>query len=403
MTDGSWYYAKGGQRVGPFTFAQLQQLAGAGAIAPADPVARDGDAAAAGADVPGLIQPGPGGPARTRLVACPRCQAPVSDAADVCPHCGHTQDPLLARAPGGESAPCPRCHTQSLVRREYAFCFGNCRGCGRPLADLHPGRVLAFRIDQAYADFERWREGPRLWWVGTTAAALGAVAGASLVSPDRPGAFPLLGATGGVFVALALLSPVYYVAFVRGRRGLPLPHDGHRVTAGEWRAAGRRAFDRRRAEHAAGAPEAAAREVRFKVELGLLIAAVIALTVLLNWTHAEGVSHRRAAAAQAGTAMAAGIVATKDEGLFSHEVVLRNDAPAAYEACDLTLVVSFANGRQQSVPLPWGAWGAGERKAVKVSAAGRIERLDLTGTMVDAASRAVGRLDAKFAWPSGGR
>lgn len=61
-----WYYSKNGQRLGPFGFTQLRQMAAAGVILPHDHVLREGDADwQKAADVPGLFPPGQAQPQPT--------------------------------------------------------------------------------------------------------------------------------------------------------------------------------------------------------------------------------------------------------------------------------------------------------------------------------------------------
>ncbi len=55
MSD-SWYCTRNGQRLGPFTFAQLRQMAAAALLVPADPVWNEGASCWVSAgDVPGLV------------------------------------------------------------------------------------------------------------------------------------------------------------------------------------------------------------------------------------------------------------------------------------------------------------------------------------------------------------
>ncbi len=61
MPESLWYCARDGQRLGPFGFAQLQQMTSDGAVRPHDLVLKEGDQGwRAASDVPGLMPAGPG-------------------------------------------------------------------------------------------------------------------------------------------------------------------------------------------------------------------------------------------------------------------------------------------------------------------------------------------------------
>ncbi|QEL17778.1 DUF4339 domain-containing protein [Limnoglobus roseus] len=405
MADGSWYYAKGGQRLGPFTFAQLQQLAGAGAVAPDDPVTRDGDAGVApAAAVPGLITPAPPAapPSGGLTAACPKCRGRVAEPVDACPHCAYPQAPHRAREPGRELVPCPGCGVRNDLRRHY-YPIGDCRGCGRPLADLHPDRVFDHRVNSAYQDYRGWRAGVQ-WVVLPTAVALGALALVALagaaVPGRRPGPLFAFGGAAGVLAADYLLPAAYYLAFVCGRRTLPAPHAGRAITPAEWWAAGRRADEVYRALSPAG--PAAGRGWPWWVYAG----AGIAMLVAAAYTDADAEANRRAVAgivAAADAARAGQVSATKAEGLFTHEIRLQNDGPDAFGGCDLTVTVSFSSGRRKTVDRSWAGWAVGERKSVGVPADGRVDRVVVAGTVTDPATGAPGRLEKTFDWPAGRR
>jgi DNA-directed RNA polymerase subunit RPC12/RpoP len=106
----SWYFASGKQKLGPFSFAQLQQLAASGRIAPETMVLQPGDAKWARAEsVPGLFAAAT--PTETVNVRCenPECGKTLRIKQDSfgkrirCPSCKHIFIiPVLAPAPPPE-------------------------------------------------------------------------------------------------------------------------------------------------------------------------------------------------------------------------------------------------------------------------------------------------------------
>lgn len=92
------------------------------------------------------------------------------------------------------------------------------------------------------------------------------------------------------------------------------------------------------------------------------------------------------------------MTATKDEGVFSHDVILTNGSAMTFGKCDLAVTVYLTSGKRPPVAQYWASWAAKEEKRVNVSAGGSIERVDVAGTMVNTATGEKGRIDTTFEW-----
>lgn len=246
MPDDSWYYARDGKRLGPFTLAQLAQMVAADMVGPSDLVMRAGDREWVAADtVPELFPPAtstvhtPPEAAGTRLVACDRCQSRISDVAEHCPQCGHPQPPLTAKDTGQELVPCPDCQARNLVRDYWTFLPGNCRGCDRPFEDAYPQVRFQVAVDEVYRKFVGWQND--LYNVilpaGAVIGGLVAYVAAGLCLPAWAAVVALLvGGVAGWAAALPVFADMYQRLFVRGRT-LPAPHQHLTISDSDWRQA----------------------------------------------------------------------------------------------------------------------------------------------------------------------
>lgn len=108
-----WYYARDRQKLGPFEFAQLQQLAGAGLVQPGDMVLEDGSQQWREARaVPGLLSQS-SAPAST-VIPLPLPQDANVPKIDVaCPHCRHKM--TLNETVRGREVRCPQCQQKYLA------------------------------------------------------------------------------------------------------------------------------------------------------------------------------------------------------------------------------------------------------------------------------------------------
>ncbi len=79
--------------------------------------------------------------------------------------------------------------------------------------------------------------------------------------------------------------------------------------------------------------------------------------------------------------MAWDISLAKADGIFSRDLTLTNGSPAAFADCDLTLTAYLDTGKQVLVRQYRSDWGPGETLVVTLSAGGRVERVDVAGTL----------------------
>jgi hypothetical protein len=404
MADAVWYYARGERRVGPFTLAQLRQMADAGMVGPGDRVMAEGGSEWVTASaVPGLFPP-PAVPAGTAgaLVACGKCGAGVSDVADHCPRCGHPQPPLTAKERNEELHPCPHCGTTNPVRNYWHFRRGDaCRGCGRLIPEAYPEKHYEYQVDQLFLSFALHRNALRWPVYGLTAVAVGAAASAlfGLLGHGWAVAAGVLGGLGGAGLAPLLWSEVYRA--VVARRGHPRhPADGRCITRIDWV----RAESRYNAGERSLCGNDKAVPAAWSGWAGWAAVAVVLIGFAGLGIQNEQEQAKKKAAdleARVGAEVGRGITLAKSGGVFSHDLHLTNVSAQALGGCELVLTVYTEDGRREPVTLYWATWAAGEEKMVTVPARGRVERVTLTGAMTTAGTNQKGRVALTFDWKAG--
>lgn len=389
MADPVWHYMSGGRPAGPVSFDELKALYAAGTVGPDNPVMQEGSGGWVSASAVRELSASPSlaeSPGKVPLVACEKCAARISDAAERCPLCGHPQAPLIAQGQGEELSPCPQCGVLNRVRTRTAFLLGECRGCGRSTAELYPQQQFEAQVDHLFADCSRVRNDYRTGIV--VAGIFGGIAAVwaieRIVGPDPAGLsyfFGILAAGGG---ALPAFPWFYFQLFIRGRRRLQPPNADRIVDLSEWSAAAVRA-----ARSGARPPW---RDWVWVIYVGTVVAFFLTVFMIGRLS-----AIKRDREIRTGTAFASGVTASKGEGLFSSDVYLTNESPFAYGPCDLYIAIGYASGKQHSVSRQWAAWAPGERKTVNVPASGRIERIELAGTVVDPIV-GLGRVNASYDW-----
>ena len=346
-------------------------------------------------------------PPESPLVPCPRCHARVSDAALVCPACGHPQPPLLAEQRGEDVAACGACGAANPVRNFWSFRSADvCRGCGLSVPEAYPRQVFEFQVDEVHSVFREWRD--NLYWgvvvAGVASGGVLAAVGGAALGAGQPLVALAVGGVAGYFGSVPLFAALYFWAVARRWR-LPPPNAARAVTAADWGMAGRRSDDsaaavaRQSAERAARAPGSPWGSRLWWAGVALAVGGFAAFQARADYVRREEAVAAREAAV--GAAMARDITLAKADGIFSRDLTLTNGSPAAFADCDLTLTAYLDSGKQAPVRQYRAAWGPGETVVVTLPAGGRVERVDVAGTLKAAATGKVGRLDVKFEWKSG--
>lgn len=156
MSEATWYHAKGGAALGPFTFAKLREMVVAGTVGPADLLSQGGKSEwVAAMTVPGLFPPPPPLPGMKRiLVPCDKCKVTISDEAETCPHCGERQPKWQQKEYGWPGDCCDKCGVFNVVSIGYGLFLDRqpCRGCGCPLTEASPSLHLESEMERVYAN-----------------------------------------------------------------------------------------------------------------------------------------------------------------------------------------------------------------------------------------------------------
>jgi len=281
MSETTWYHAKDGEALGPFTFAQLREMVVAGTIGPVDLLCQVGKTDWVPAlSVPGLFPPPPPLPGTKRkLVPCAKCGAQVSDEAETCPHCGEHQPKWDQKEYGWPGDSCDKCGVFNIVSTGYGKFLdqpsNQCRGCGCPLTEASPGLHLESEMQRVYANSKE------------TGHSLGCVAavisffGYFVYGPDGGGMVArLLVAAGGYIVASSAVG--FVVRRLAARVGFGDRSPRANMMAGrEWNFAHR--YRNRYAPKGAAAVANTSRSVASTVaEWGCSIAAVLYIAVALG-------------------------------------------------------------------------------------------------------------------------
>ncbi|MCE9562464.1 MAG: DUF4339 domain-containing protein [Planctomycetes bacterium] len=156
MSEATWYHAKDGTALGPFTLTQLREMVVAGNLGPAELLCRVGETEWVPAQgVPGLFPPPPPLPgAKRKLVPCAKCKVVISDEAETCPHCGECQPKWEQKEYGWTGESCEKCGVFNIVSTGYGQFreWQNCRGCGCPLTEASPSRYTESEMDKVHAN-----------------------------------------------------------------------------------------------------------------------------------------------------------------------------------------------------------------------------------------------------------
>ncbi|MCE9563353.1 MAG: DUF4339 domain-containing protein [Planctomycetes bacterium] len=155
MSEPTWYHAKDGKALGPFSLAQLRDMVVAGSLKPADLLCRVGETEWVPAQgVPGLFPPPPPLPVEKRkLVPCRKCKAAVSDEAETCPHCGERQPKWDQKEYGWQGESCHKCGVFNIVSIGFGMFLNNghlCRGCACPLTEASPWLHVESEMERVY-------------------------------------------------------------------------------------------------------------------------------------------------------------------------------------------------------------------------------------------------------------
>jgi len=151
MSEATWYHAKDGEALGPFTFAQLRERVVAGAIGTADLLCQVGKTDWVTAlSVPGLIPPPPPPPGtKRRLVPCAKCMETVSDEAETCPHCGEHQPKWEQKEYGWPGDSCDKCGVFKAWKSHLYRSVNFLRVASRFASNLsiNPGRPVSVLLE----------------------------------------------------------------------------------------------------------------------------------------------------------------------------------------------------------------------------------------------------------------
>jgi hypothetical protein len=412
MPEHQWLFDKDGRQLGPFRLDQLRRLAAAGTVRPDDRVVRVGESQpTTAASITGLFPDPHGGGARNPtaplLLTCEKCDGRLSDEADVCPGCGHPQPPLTARQSGEDLDRCRLCRTLNPVGKYPVFRDRDvCRGCGSALAEAHPRRQFNAQVDEAYRTYVSLRDFYHPWWAIAGVLVGAAVAAAVIKLAGWGREEMLLFGTFGAMLGYALEGPVSAEVYRRvvARRGeIRDPDYGTTLSADRWHDAAERHAQWEEGEKRAGrVPPGVPGWVRTGVWFAVGFVAV-------GWFAAGDVrtvvnAKRRAAESEAaaeeliGKSMTNKLAVRKSEGTFSMDVYLTNGSDARFGSCELTLIVFFETGKRAEIPRFWADWAAGEQKTVNFPSGGRVERVGLSGTVVNLGVNLKGKVDETFSW-----